>query len=109
MRKNKIYAVDFDGTIVVDSYPDIGRPKQNIIKRLHKYKRRGDKLILWTCRTGRQLADAVEFCGNLGIVFDAVNNNLPENIAYYGNDTRKVFADHYIDDRNLFVLLLSRL
>lgn len=40
-----------------------------------------------------------------GIIFDAVNDNLPDMIAKYGNNCRKVFADGYIDDRNVRDLL----
>ena len=36
-----------------------------------------------------------------GLTFDAVNDNLPDMIAPYGNNCRKVFADGYIDDRNV--------
>ena len=35
-------------------------------------------------------------------MFDAVNENLPERIALYNNDCRKIGADYYIDDKNLF-------
>jgi len=31
--------------------------------------------------------------------FDAVNANLPEMNALYGNDSRKIGADFYIDDK----------
>ena len=33
--------------------------------------------------------------------FDAVNENLTEMIEWFGNDTRKVCVDCYIDDKNL--------
>ena len=32
-------------------------------------------------------------------IYDAVNENLPEIIERYGGDSRKIFADIYIDDR----------
>lgn len=34
-----------------------------------------------------------------GIIFDAVNENLPEIIEAFGGDCRKIFANEYIDDR----------
>ena len=34
------------------------------------------------------------------MIFDAVNENLPEIIESFGSDTRKIFANEYIDDRN---------
>ena len=36
---------------------------------------------------------------NHGLRFDAVNENLPENIEFFGNDCRKVWANEYWDDR----------
>ena len=31
--------------------------------------------------------------------FDAVNDNVPEVIDYYGNNSRKISCDIYIDDK----------
>ena len=31
--------------------------------------------------------------------FDAVNDNLPEIIEFYGHNRRKISCDYYIDDR----------
>lgn len=56
-------------------------------------------MILWTNRTGEQLQSAIEACEEQGIKFDAVNEPLPECIAYFGGDSRKVFANEYWDDR----------
>lgn len=30
------------------------------------------------------------------------NENLPERIAQYGGDCRKISADYYFDDKNMF-------
>ena len=99
-----IIAVDFDGTLCKDLYPEIGRPNRRLIRILKdRATVFGDKLILWTCRTGKQLDDAVEWCKNFGLHFDAVNENLPEIKKKWGGDTRKVYADKYIDDRNRLV------
>lgn len=38
-----------------------------------------------------------------GLVFDAVNEPLPEQIKRWGNDTRKIYADYYIDDKNMTI------
>lgn len=65
---------------------------------LMEREKKGTKIILWTCRCGQPLADAVEFCRTHGLEFDAVNENLPEMIEAYGEDSRKVSADKYIDD-----------
>ena len=31
--------------------------------------------------------------------YDAVNDNLPEVIEIYGNNSRKITCDYYIDDK----------
>lgn len=95
-----IYAVDFDGTLCEDKFPYIGLPRPAVIGFLKALKADGHKLILWTCRSGTDLDAAVAWCDGHGLTFDAVNDNLPENIARHGNNCRKVFADFYIDDRN---------
>lgn len=100
---NKIIAVDFDGTLCQSKFPDIGRPNENVINYVKERKKNGDKLILWTCRTGERLTDAILWCEKRGIIFDAVNENLPEIIDAMGGDTRKIYADEYLDDKALNV------
>lgn len=95
-----IIAVDFDGTIVEHEYPKIGKPKLFAFETLKALQDRGDQLILWTYRCGKELDEAVEFCKNNGIEFYAVNKNYPEEV-YDGSLSRKILADVYIDDRNL--------
>lgn len=100
-----IIAVDFDGTIVEDRYPSIGSLRPGAIETLKQLRKEGYQLILWTCRTGKKLAEAVNFCASNGIRFDAINESLRYRIvAYNGSNPRKVGADLYIDDRGLAVL-----
>lgn len=98
-----IFAVDFDKTLILENeWPDAnGKPNKPMIDYLLMEKNRGTKIILWTCRDGKPLEDAVEFCRTQGLEFDAVNENLPEMIRKYGNDSRKISADKYIDDAAL--------
>jgi len=93
-------AVDFDGTIVEHMYPEIGKEKLFAFQTLKELDKKGAKLILWTFRTGKELADAVEYCRKNGIEFYAVNKNYPEEIV---DETvsRKIDADIYIDDKNI--------
>ena len=97
----KVYAVDFDGTLCEGKYPLIGEPKQDIIDYVKSLQEDGHKIILYTCRTGDKLDEAVQWCKDHGITFDAVNENLKERIEEYGTDPRKISADYYIDDKNL--------
>lgn len=96
---SKVIAVDFDGCICTLDWPNIGKPNWNVIHALQKEKALGTKLILWTCRCGDSLKDAVNACSNWGIEFDAVNENLPERLLKYGySEARKISADEYWDD-----------
>lgn len=94
-----VLAVDFDGTLVQDRFPMIGEINKPIWDAVSKAHQEGYKLILWTCRNGETLLNAVEFCAARGLHFDAINENIDEVKVLYGGDTRKVFADLYIDDR----------
>ena len=98
-----ILAIDFDGTLCFGQYPKIGRPNPVVIEFCKRHKDMGDKLILWTNRTDDLLNDAVEWCKEQGIEFDAVNESLPESIEKFGTDPRKIAADHYIDDKNWLI------
>lgn len=102
----RIVAVDFDGTIVSDAYPAIGEPNPEMIALCKQLKAAGVKLILWTSRDNetqeRALDKAVAFCKDVcNLEFDAVNDNLPEVIECFHNNTRKVYADLYIDDKSI--------
>lgn len=100
MRKlPRIAAVDFDGTIVKDCYPEIGDPNEHVLGQLRSLKKQGWKLVLWTCRNGDLMWKAVEFCHDMGITFDAINQNIKEVQELFGGDTRKVYANIYIDDK----------
>jgi hypothetical protein len=107
MRPGKVIAIDFDGVIVEDKYPDIGQTVQRTVEFIEQARENGYRFILWTCRNGDKLEEALERCRAERIVFAAVNENLPEHIAEYGGDTRKVFADFYIDDKNYSLPLLG--
>jgi hypothetical protein len=91
-----IIAVDFDGTLCEDKYPGIGKPNTKLIEEI---KHRNDTFILWTCRCGDKLKEAVEWCKKQGLNFEYINENARERIEQYGNDTRKGSADENWDDK----------
>ena len=93
-------AVDFDGTIVENAYPRIGKTRIFAFETLKKLAEDGHRLILWTYRHGKHLEEAVEFCRENGIEFYAVNQSFPEEI-YDNTQSRKILADIFIDDRNI--------
>lgn len=98
-KSSRIIAVDFDGTLCENKWPQIGAPNVDLILYLLERKLQGSKLILWTCRTGAKLDKAVYWCAQCGLLFDAVNENLPETIRRFDGESRKIFAHEYIDDR----------
>lgn len=95
-----IIAVDFDGTIVEHRYPSIGKEIPFSIKTLKLFQKKGHRLILWTYRSGKELKKAVEFCKKKGLFFYAVNSNY-EGEEFDDTISRKIYADIYIDDRNI--------
>lgn len=99
--KSYIIAVDFDGTIVEDAYPKIGKPMIFAFDSLKHLQSKGHRLILWTYRNGKPLEEAVEFCRQNGIEFYAVNSSFEEEEFEEESQSRKINADIFIDDRNL--------
>jgi hydroxymethylpyrimidine pyrophosphatase-like HAD family hydrolase len=95
-----IIAVDFDGTIVENRYPKIGKEISFAIETLKALNKRGHQLILWSVRSGKQLEEAVAFCEERGVEFYAVNKSYPEEV-YDETLSRKINADIFIDDRNV--------
>lgn len=95
-----ILAIDFDGTIVEDAYPSIGKPKLFAFETLKRLQNDGHRLILWTYRDGKKLEDAVTFCKENGIEFYAINKSFPEE-QYDNKKSPKILADYFIDDRNI--------
>ena len=100
MNNSKLIAIDFDGTIVEDKFPDIGKPLMFAFETMKKMQEDGHRLVLWTYRKGKKLDEAVEFCKKNGIEFYAVNKNFVEE-DYTPDVPRKLKADIFIDDRNI--------
>lgn len=106
--KDTLLDIAADGKITEDekpalqevlAYPDIGAPNWEIIVAAAAEQIAGAGLILWTCREGELLENALEACARWGLHFDAVNDSLPSWKKFYGNDTRKVGATEYWDDK----------
>jgi hydroxymethylpyrimidine pyrophosphatase-like HAD family hydrolase len=95
----KIIAVDFDGTIV--------KPEENPeqltdfvlqpqAKEVLQWAWNHFYLILWTCREGVPLLNALNFLKKNDIKFHAINKNAP---FVDFQTSQKIFADQYLDDR----------
>lgn len=100
----KAIAIDFDGCLCTNKWPDIGVPNWPVIERAKKEQENGAGLILWTCREDDRLKEAVEACRKWGLIFDAVNESLPEWIESWGTTPRKIGATEYWDDRAVRVI-----
>ena len=101
MKKKLILAVDCDGTLWHKDvkYPACGTPKFDIIEQVKLFKKKGAKIILWTCRSPNDLEPVIEFCKKYKIKYECINSNCEfyhKSFAY-----RKIFAHYYIDDQNL--------
>lgn len=92
-------AVDFDNTLFETDWPEIKKPIWTVINAARTAKEEGAALILWTTREGDNLMAALEACENVGLTFDAVNENTEAMKKLWGNDPRKVGATEYWDDR----------
>ena len=99
MNTFKTIAVDFDGTLCFSCWPELGEPNKALIDYLKEWKENGNKLILWTCRSGEALDNAIKWCQEHDLEFDAINDNLPEIVQLYGSNSRKITCDYYIDDK----------
>jgi len=101
--KHLTLAIDFDGTIVEEAWPEIGPLEPWALEALQALHADGHYLVLNTCRKGPLLADVREFLKAKRVygLFETINRNSPRRIREYGGDVRKLSADVYIDDRNL--------
>ena len=88
-------AIDFDGTLVDHRYPNIGAPAPGAFEWLHRWRDAGAILILWTMRHDEGLQEAVDYCEQQGIVFNAVNE-VPDDRKW--TTSPKVYANVYVDD-----------
>ena len=89
-----IIAVDFDDTLRID-----GEPNLRLMADLVGAQKNGHIVILWSCRTGQRLADAIRFCAIHGLRFNCVNDNHISVVKRFGYNPRKIYADIYIDDK----------
>ena len=93
-----VIACDFDGTITdKNMFPQIGEPKKYAFEAIRNLQAAGHKCILWTCREGYYLDEARKWLNSNGIEMDGYN------FSPYQLQSRKIVADIYIDDKNVFM------
>lgn len=106
-KASYVIAVDFDGTLCEYAFPEIGQQKthhKKLLDVLIEMRKKGHKLILWTCRGDNEeypcLTEAINWCKNKGLEFDAINENV-EGTKKLSGPSPKVVADIYLDDKAL--------
>ena len=106
-----IIAVDFDGILCENEFPDIGSPNYDVISLIRRLIDQGHEVVLWTTRNGDELKNAVNWCTDYGLHFCNINGPAPSNEAQfkdiYPTQSRKIYADVYIDDHNIEFLASS--
>lgn len=99
-------AVDFDGTVVIFDWPKIGTERPQAIKVLKSLKKNGHRIVLWTCRTGSALNDALTWLRERGIQPDGINDHAPDSDIFEMvskedlENHKKIHADIYLDDKS---------
>ena len=85
----KVLAIDYDGTIVLES----GKLIDGIKEQLEALRAIGWKIIVWTVRDDNE--GVAKHLTELGVPFDHINEN-PYNPQ---RESRKIYADVYLDNR----------
>jgi len=109
-NKKLTIAVDFDGTLCEYAFPGIGAQTESqrlLMEKLKELRLEGHKLILYTCRGDNDkhpcLTDAIDWCKERGLEFDAINENIQGFVKKSGPSPKPV-ADIYLDDKALNVI-----
>ena len=95
-KQCEVIAIDFDGTITMPSeYPITGEIRPEAIRVIKQLQNRY-LCVLWTCRKGAYLDEALQLLRKEGIEFKYINSS-----PYPDRGSNKIYADVYIDDKNI--------
>ena len=96
-----IFAIDFDGTMVLHMYPQIGPEVPGACDTVRDLYTAGHTIIIWTCRSLIEsmpgLREMIAWLDEHKVPFHAINRNTQDDSWI---SAPKVYADVYIDDRN---------
>ena len=108
--------VDIDSTLLIGhyDYPGLGKPNTSLIESLNNFRAEGGVVVINTLREktsplGDILTPALDFLKENGLQWDYVNENIPERIAKWNDDPRKIAVTYNIDDRNIGMLEFMRM
>lgn len=101
--KEVIVAIDFDGTIARENWPHIGDPIPGAFDAIAELSDARHCLILNTCREDKKLAEAKNWLHKNNVLrhFSEFNENDATLSRFFANDSRKIGADVYIDDKGI--------
>lgn len=111
MRKYKpqthpVIAIDFDGTIVQDKFPNIGELNPNAIETINAMVEDGYEIIIWTARGDLFLLNARDFLLENGLIINPekgkrikFNQHADYMLERYDTQGIKIGASFYIDDK----------
>lgn len=101
----RIIAIDFDGTIVEQSYPEMGKIKKNAKSIINRLYDEGNTIIIWTVRSNANnaLDSMIRFLEEKQIKYHKINENADSilNDSSWTDFSPKIYADIYIDDRGI--------
>lgn len=93
-----IIAIDFDGTIVEHQYPFIGKIRKDAVEVINRLAQ-NHEIIIWTCRHSiEDISSAIDCLKSNKIKFHYINEN-SKSVSF--QTSRKIYADIYIDDRQI--------
>lgn len=104
MKNKAILLIDFDDTIVYSKYPKILGLKPKAKETINKLHEEGFYIIIDTCRSGEEKYNVMKYLIKENIFFDKINENHPDLIKYFKEDSRKLSGDISIDDKNISCL-----
>lgn len=93
------FGFDYDDTIYGKSGIN-----EDVVKVMRYLKKKGHLVILYTCRDGQSLNEAIAIMKEYKIPFDAINEN-PD----FSTGSKKMYADLIVDNRAINVLNVSDL
>lgn len=101
MEKPIIICIDFDDTIVETNKDfSINKLRENAKEVINKWYMLGAYIIIWTCRTDETQLTAELFLKENGILYDKINEQSVYTSIEWPGNSRKVYGDIYIDDKD---------
>jgi len=108
MNLQPVVAIDFDKTIYNSEFPEVGVVFKTAREYINLLHRDGYYIVINSCRTLGIDVETAKFALKADdIKYDKFNENNPSWITAFGNDSRKIGADIYIDDKSLIKLPMN--